>query len=228
MTKKLLAIFLSCFIMIGCLFWKPVQAVFSKKECKGIIIIDVGHGGSDPGKVSEDGTKEKDINLEIAKYLKDNLIAQDFVVYMDRECDQDLSSPGASSKKTSDMKNRVLFFEEKQADCVISIHQNSFPDTSSHGAQVFYYGKSENGKEMANYIQNALLKFDTTNKRVAKENDNYYILTKSKMPTVIVECGFLSNPTEAANLKNDTYQKQLAYSICMGFCKFWQNNNVKS
>lgn len=222
MTKKLLAIFFFFLISAACLLWNPVQTVFSQKHEKGIVVIDVGHGGSDPGKVSEDGTKEKDINLEIARYLKDYLIAQDFIVYMDRDSDMDLSSPGASGKKTSDMKNRILFFEEKNADCVISIHQNSFPDASSHGAQVFYYGKSDDGKKMANYIQNALLKFDTSNKRVAKENENYYILTKSKMPTVIVECGFLSNPEEMANLKDDTYQKQLAHYICLGFCKFWE------
>lgn len=225
MTKKLPAIFFLCASFVICLFWKPVQAVISNKEYKGVIIIDVGHGGSDPGKVSEDGTKEKDINLEIAKYLKDYLIAQDFIVYMDRDSDTDLASPGASGKKNSDMRNRVSFFEEKEGDYVISIHQNSFPDASSHGAQVFYYGKSEEGKQMANYIQNSLLEFDTSNKRVAKENDSYYILLKSKMPTVIVECGFLSNPAETANLKDAAYQKELAYSICLGFCKFWAESN---
>lgn len=225
MTKRLLAIFFVCIIFLLCVVWKPVEAVLSKNQSKGVIIIDVGHGGSDPGKVSGDGTKEKDLNLEIAKYLRDYLIAQDFIVYLDRENDSDLASSGASSKKNSDLRNRVAFFSEKKGDCVISIHQNSFPEASSHGAQVFYYGKSDDGKEMANYIQNSLLKMDSTNKREAKANDSYYILTKSKMPVVIVECGFLSNPEETANLKDSSYQKQLAYSICVGFCKFWEANH---
>ncbi len=222
MSKKFLAIFF-LFVFGFYLIWNPVQTVFSSGKSKGIIVIDVGHGGSDPGKVSEDGTEEKDINLEIAGYLRDYLTAQDFTVYMDREEDRDLAVEGASGKKRSDMRNRILFFEEKKADCVISIHQNSFPEASSHGAQVFYYGESGDGKKLASYIQKELLEFDTTNKRGAKENTGYYILKKSKMPAVIVECGFLSNPEELAKLKDKDYQKKLAYTISKGICKYFRN-----
>ena len=226
MTKKLLAIFFCCLIL-GILFFSPsVEATISQKKTKAVVVIDVGHGGMDPGKVSPDGTKEKDLNLEIAKYLKDYLIAQDFVVYLDRDCDKDLATADSSHKKSSDMRNRIQFFNEKKADYVISIHQNSFPDASSHGAQVFYYSKSDCGKKLANEIQKELLLFDDTNKRQAKENDNYYILTNSDMPTVIVECGFLSNYEEASNLQDENYQKQLAYYICKGFCKYWQKNGA--
>lgn len=221
MSGKYAVILSGIIICIGILlFWNGVSDVFSPKNSKAVVVIDVGHGGMDPGKVSEDGTREKDINLQIARCLRDYLIAQDYTVYMTRETDCDLSDSGASGKKSSDMRNRVAFITDHQADYVISIHQNSFPDASSHGAQVFYYDGSHKGKHMANYIQNALLDMDDTNKRQAKSNGDYYILKKSDVPTVIVECGFLSNKKETASLKDTNYQKQLAYAICMGFCNY--------
>lgn len=221
MQKKLFYVVCICITLIGGMILANVSCeTFAGKQEKGIIVIDVGHGGLDPGKVSDSGIKEKDINLQIAKYLKDYLIAQDYTVYLDREKDCDLSDKNASNKKTSDMRNRVDFFSDKKAKYVISIHQNSFPDGTSHGAQVFYYRGSDTGKEMAVAIQKELLAFDTTNKRDIKENVDYYILKKSKVPTVIVECGFLSNKEEVANLTDSEYQKQLAYAICKGVCKF--------
>ncbi len=224
MNKKLFVVACALFAFVTIyVSGTSTFATFIKKKAKAVIVIDVGHGGKDPGKVSVDGIKEKDVNLEIAKYLKAYLIAQDYTVYLDRETDCDLSDPGVSNVKTSDMKNRIRFFEEKSADYVISIHQNSYPDASSHGAQVFYYRDSDLGKEMACAIQEALLSFDTTNKREAKGSNDYYILRKSSVPTVIVECGFLSNPTETSNLADSNYQKELADSVCKGFCKFHRN-----
>lgn len=222
--RKNIFVLLCALVIVSAIyvFGTMTYAVLVKKQTKTVVVIDVGHGGKDPGKVSVDGIKEKDVNLQIAKYLKDYLIAQDFAVYLDRETDCDLSDSGVSNMKTSDMKNRIDFFDEKAADYVISIHQNSYPDASCHGAQVFYYSGSETGKEMANEIQSNLLSFDPTNKRVAKDSSDYYILRKSKVPTVIVECGFLSNPTETSHLTDGSYQKDLAYSICMGFCRFYQ------
>ncbi len=187
-------------------------------------MIDVGHGGIDPGKVSGDGIQEKDVNLEIAKYLKDYLIAQDYTVYLTRETDCGLYDEGASNKKTSDLKNRILFFQERKASLMISIHQNSYHDTIQHGAQTFYYTTSDSGKLLAETIQTSLLKLDNTNTRTAKSSDSYYLLKNVSIPAVIVECGFLSNPNETAKLTDSNYQKKLAYAISLGICEY--NNQL--
>lgn len=193
---------------------------FLNRTKNTVIVIDVGHGGNDPGKVSLDGTREKDINLQIASYLKDYLIAQDFTVYLTRENDCGLYDENVSNKKTSDLNNRIQFFKDKEASYVVSIHQNSYPDASQHGAQTFYYSNSTEGKSFAESIQNAVLKVDETNTRLAKSNDSYYLLKNSSIPVVIVECGFLSNPEETAKLKDEYYQKELAYAISLGICQY--------
>lgn len=194
--------------------------VFSQNKDKKIIVIDVGHGGSDPGKVSANGIREKDVNLQIALYLKDYLIAQDYTVYMTRETDCGLYDSNVKNKKTSDLNNRIQFFKDKNAFCVISIHQNSYPDTIQHGAQTFYFTKSTEGKLLAEAVQDSLLKFDDTNTRQIKPSDSYYLLKHSPVPSIIVECGFLSNPEETAKLTDANYQKQLAYAISLGICSY--------
>ena len=180
----------------------------------------MGHGGTDPGKVSTDGIKEKDINLEIAGYLKDYLIAQDYTVYLTRSTDCGLYNENASNKKSSDLRNRVQFFQEKNAYLVVSLHQNSYSDSFQHGAQTFYHSSGTSSKQLAEIIQASLLNIDNTNTRTAKSSDSYYILKNSSMPAVIVECGFLSNPEETAKLTDPNYQKKLAYAISLGICEY--------
>lgn len=221
--KKKLLVFLCFLLLAGTIFsfCREFQMpAFLNRTKNTVIVIDVGHGGNDPGKVSLDGTREKDINLQIASYLKDYLIAQDFTVYLTRENDCGLYDENVSNKKTSDLNNRIQFFKDKEASYVVSIHQNSYPDASQHGAQTFYYSNSTEGKSFAESIQNAVLKVDETNTRLAKSNDSYYLLKNSSIPVVIVECGFLSNPEETAKLKDEYYQKELAYAISLGICQY--------
>ena len=160
------------------------------------------------------------MNLAIAKYLQDYLIAQDYTVYLTRDTDRGLYDDNVSNKKRSDLNNRIRFFKEKNADLVISIHQNSYPDASQHGAQTFYFKDRDTDKLLAEYVQKSLLSIDSTNKRQAKANDNYFILKNCSVPAVIVECGFLSNPEETAWLTDPNYQKDLAYAISVGVCRF--------
>ena len=192
----------------------------SSIDSKKVIVIDVGHGGNDPGKISANGIEEKQINLEIASYLKDYLIAQGFSVYLTRENDCGLYDANAANKKRSDMNNRIQFFKDKNASLVVSIHQNSYPDSFQHGAQTFYYTNSEESKTFAQYIQRSLLTIDETNTRTEKASDSYFILKNSPVPSVIVECGFLSNPEETARLSDSNYQKRIAYAISMGICSY--------
>lgn len=226
--KKNLFLLLSmliCIVALYTFFNSCGFPVFSLKKDKKTIVIDVGHGGDDPGKISTSGVEEKDVNLEIASYLKDYLIAQDYIVYLTRDTDQGLHDENASNKKSSDLRNRVQFFNDKNAVLVVSIHQNSYPDPLQHGAQTFYYTSSEESKQLAISIQNALLKIDQTNTRTEKASDSYYLLKNSSMPAVIVECGFLSNPEETSKLTDANYQKKIAYAISLGVCAYEKGGN---
>ncbi len=113
-----------------------------------------------------------------------------------------------SNKKIADMKKRVALINETKPDIAVSIHQNSYHEESIKGAQVFYYTHSKEGERAATVMQEALKALDTNNKRQAKENSTYYMLKRTEVPTIIVECGFLSNAQEAEKLKNEEYQDQ--------------------
>lgn len=190
------------------------------------VVIDSGHGGTDPGKIAADGTLEKDLNLAIALKLQKYLEAADVTVVMTRTTDTGLYEENSTSKKAQDMKNRVALMEECNADLVVSIHQNSYSDSSIHGAQVFYYTTSTSGKLLAETLQKALVDgLDPTNHRQAKANDNYYLLKKTSCPIVIAECGFLSNPDEAALLKSEGYQDQIAWVLHLGILQYLNTQN---
>lgn len=221
--KKYVFIY-SCFLLFLIAVFpfchKLSKQVVALHRNKTTIVIDVGHGGSDPGKVGIQGIKEKDVNLAIARYLKDYLIAEDYTVYMTRETDQGLYDESVSNKKKSDLSNRIQFLQQKNASCMISIHQNSYPDTIQHGAQTFYYEGREEDKNFAQYVQDSLLAFDPSNTRQIKSNTSYYILKNAQVPSILIECGFLSNPEETANLTDPNYQKQIAYAIAIGTCRY--------
>lgn len=186
-----------------------------------VVVIDAGHGGADPGKVGIHQEEEKVINLQIAKLLQKKLEEEGVLVVMTRDSDEDLADADASNKKQQSLQRRCDLVEEVQPDCVISIHQNSFTDETACGAQVFYYTKSQEGNRLAEILQKHLVeKLDTENHRKTKANDSYYLLKKNSRPTVIVECGFLSNPKEAALLSSGDYQEKVAATICEGVLEY--------
>ena len=188
------------------------------------VVIDAGHGGADPGKVSVDGNLEKDINLQIALKLQTFLQMQDVDVILTRDSDMGLYDENASNKKVQDMKNRVAIIEEARPTLTVSIHQNSYHEEYVHGAQVFYYESSEKSKELAERIQQVMaLQLDKDNTRKAKANDSYYLLKKTSSPIVIVECGFLSNYEEAQKLSGELYQEKVAWAIHLAIMQ-WLNN----
>ena len=197
------------------------------EEKKNIcVVIDAGHGGADPGKVGINDQLEKDINLEIAQMLKQFLQAEGITVVMTREGDGGLYDENASNKKVQDMKRRLAIIEEADPVLVVSIHQNSYHEEYVKGAQVFYYETSQNSKQLAEIIQEQLRSLDSDNKREAKGNDSYFLLKKTSKPIVIVECGFLSNREEAAELSTPLYQEKMAWNIHMGIMKYL--NGVKA
>ena len=191
------------------------------EERKICVVVDAGHGGVDPGKVGINGVNEKDINLQIAGYLRQYLEANDIEVVMTRESDEGLNDADASNKKVQDMKRRIELIDETAPAITVSIHQNSYPEEYVHGAQVFYYTGSKEGQALAQSIQEELVaRVDPENKRQVKANDSYYLLKKTGIPIVIVECGFLSNSAEAEKLCTEAYQKRVAWAIHMGVLRY--------
>lgn len=184
----------------------------------GTVVIDAGHGGVDPGKVSGSGTVEKDINLSVALKLKPLLEAEGYHVVLTRETDEAICT--GSYSKVEDLENRVDIISDSEAAFVISIHQNSYTDSSVHGAQVFYCKESNEGKTIAEFIQNSLLAVDPDNTRLPKSDGSYYLFVHTECPIVIVECGFLSNPEEEKLLLDDEYQNLLAAAIADGIHQY--------
>lgn len=187
---------------------------------KQVIVVDPGHGGSDPGKVGVNHALEKDLNLEIAKKVQERLKKQGFQVIMTRETDEMLGNQRGENKKAQDMKARVKLINESKASIVISIHQNSYQEGSIKGAQVFYYSHSAEGEKAAKIMQESLLSFDPENTRQAKANDTYYLLKKTEVPAIIVESCFLSNYEEAEKIITEEYQRQVADAICKGVSNY--------
>lgn len=192
-----------------------------REEGKWRVVIDAGHGGDDPGKVGINSVNEKDVNLQIAEKVKMFLEASDVEVIMTRESDAGLNDADASNKKVQDMKRRIAMIEEASPVLTVSIHQNSYPEEYVHGAQVFYYTGSTQGQLLAESIQRQLIeRADPENKRQIKANDSYYLLKKTEVPIVIVECGFLSNYEEAEKLCTPEYQQRVAWAIHMGILQY--------
>ena len=217
-----------CITILSVQFFFPIYSKnILTKDClnnysstKPIVIIDAGHGGKDPGKVGTLETLEKDINLKIALDLKEILESQNMHVIMTREEDKDLSKT-SDNFKASDMKERVALIQKSNADLVVSIHQNSYTDPQVYGAQCFYYSNSEEGKTLASIIQQQIINSTNQTKiREIKSNNDYYLLKHSSLPTVIVECGFLSNPNEEQLLLTEEYQRKMAWAIHLGILQY--------
>ncbi len=183
------------------------------KQSNTTVVIDPGHGGNDPGKVSSDGVLEKDVNLQIAFCLKAELEERGYNTVMLRETDTNLAIEGATNKKMSDMKNRVSIINDSDADILISVHQNSYSDPSVRGPQVFYDEASKEGEEFALILQEGLNSIVPEYSRKCKSSQDYYILEKSVCTGVIVECGFMSCPEETALLTSVDYQQKIASAI---------------
>ncbi len=226
MKKKMEIVMAAVLLLAACLFAKEGAVIVesvrtSQAEKKTCIVIDAGHGGADPGKVGINGAEEKEINLAIALRLKELLESEGIEVILTRTDDRGLYPEGADNKKVADMRKRCEIITEADPVFTVSIHQNSYPEESVKGAQTFYYGKSKEGKELAEVIQNSMIEhLDSENHRTAKSNESYYLLKRTPSPTVIVECGFLSNSSEAALLITEEYQKKVAYAVHMGILKY--------
>lgn len=190
------------------------------------VVIDAGHGGVDGGAVASTGVIEKDLNLQIAQYLKPLLEAQNFTVIMVRETDLSLHDPAADSirsKKKSDLRNRLALINEHPDALVVSIHQNTFTESQYRGAQMFYGVHHPQSPIAAQYIQDAIVaELQPDNQRkIKKAPSSVFLLQHAKPAMVLVECGFLSNPEELALLSSDSYQQHMAGAIANGIVNYY-------
>lgn len=224
----LYSLMLSLFIAIGLwllaepAIWTsiPMGALVSGRK----VVIDPGHGGGDPGAKSSSGVIEKHLNLDVSLRLKKYLSRVGVYCIMIRETDRDYFGKGEhfGSKKRRDLNHRIEMANRSKADVFLSIHANSFPQTIYHGAQTFYNQNNPESKRLAEAIQEQLVSSLGPNHRKAKKGD-FRVLELTRMPGVIIETGFLSNPEEARLLATEQYREQLAEAIYLGLIKYFQS-----
>ncbi len=206
-----------------------VTASSKADDSKPIIILDAGHGGIDGGCSAYNGALEKDINLSIELSLKAILESFGYSVEVTRSTDVSIFDPGIvgiGNQKKSDMNNRLALFNKYENAVAVSIHQNKFTDAQYNGAQMFYTETNPLSQTLAQTLQNTFRnKLQNNNDREIKNaGKDLFLLYYSKCPSVMVECGFLSNKQEADLLLSKGYQKQVALTIFCGLNEFIRTN----
>ncbi len=204
----------------------PQEETPPAKRLIGTIILDPGHGGMDGGAVSANGILEKDLNLQLSLTLRELLEAEGFNVVMTRETDISIHDPDKTtvkSQKQSDLKNRVALANSQPEAVLVSIHMNKFTQKKYWGSQVFYSKNHESGSVLAGLIQSQIREtMQPENSRETKmAGKEIYLLTNVTIPAVLVECGFLSNEQDTANLSSPDYQLQFAGCIRDALLKYF-------
>ena len=218
----LVVIILASVILMN--FSSKTEYVYTIPKSKYTVVIDAGHGGIDGGSVGKNtGVFESDLNLAFSKNLAHQLNNFGISVVMTRMDEGGLYDKSATNLKRSEMKKRQSIIETSNADMVISIHMNSFPLQSPRGAQAFYKANDEMSFILAQDVQQELSNQIDYAKENAKVGD-YYILNCTATPSVLVECGFLSNPQEEVLLQNKDYQEKFCYALCCGIIKYLNEN----
>ena len=190
-----------------------------------VIIIDAGHGGIDGGATSCTGIPESHINLQISLRLNDLVQLLGFETKMIRKTDTSVYTEGntIAAQKVSDLKQRVKLVNETKNAVLVSVHQNTFLDSRYSGAQVFY-ANDDTSRELAKVMQADLISnLNPGSKRQCKSSDGIYLMQNIQRPGVLIECGFLSNPEEEANLLTAEYQKQIASVVATCISRFYSS-----
>ena len=228
--RKTVVLALSVLILTGCadMDERTRDSLEAAARCtelpKPLVVIDPGHGGMDGGGVSVNNVPEKGINLDIALGLGDMLRLMGYEVRFTRTEDRSMHDEGIEGlreQKLSDMKNRLELFNTPEAVC-ISIHQNRFTDPKYRGAQMFYYKDNAESARLAECLRARIKGFlQPQNERETKAvNDELYLLCNCRNPAVMSECGFISNPEEAALLEQEPYRRQMSFTLMCGLNDF--------
>lgn len=227
--KYILIIGIVMFLIIltlGIMNLKPkTKQVFYLPITNKTIAIDPGHGGPDPGKVSKIGTREDELNLKIALSLKRLIEQSGGVVIMTRETEEGLHSDSSKTlreMKREDLHKRKEIVDKNESQIFISIHLNSFTKSNYHGAQVFYRKDEVASEKLALIIQDQLKNIlDPNNNREPQDRDDIFLLNEIEIPSVLIECGFLSNENEEKLLLDELYQEKVAWSIYIGIMNYF-------
>ena len=231
-AKKKTIIFTSVSLCIF-MFLVAIVTFVSPKAYKNnlspLVIIDPGHGGEDGGAVGKNGTVEKDVNLKISLGLRDILHLFGYETVMTREKDKAIYDEEAiklRQKKRSDLKNRLSIIHKNSGEdsIFISIHQNKFPNEKYSGTQIFYSSNNPNSENLALKVrENIVLNLQKSNKREIKESKSgIFLLKNSNIPSIVVECGFLSNEEEEKKLSDKLYQKKMSLCTFFGINDFFK------
>lgn len=231
--KRIIFLTLAIFLPIGMFMFQTATNINTSKTVATMatpvssktIIVDAGHGGEDGGAVSDNGVSEAEINLKIALKLQQLLEQSGSNVVLTRSDDNaiyDVDKKTLREKKNSDIRNRVKIGNGSSADIFVSIHLNKIPENQYYGWQTFFKDGNEDGKRLATCIQNNLNEtMQKENKRTPLKINNVYIIKHVEIPTVIVECGFLSNSEEEKQLQQEEYQTKLAWGIYNGIMEYF-------
>lgn len=216
--------------LIGYCFASPFavralrDVIGGKQEIK-TVVIDAGHGGADGGVVGKkSGVPEKSLNLVISKYLGEMLKGCGYNVVYTRTNDTMYSFEGISGNaKRADMYKRAQIINNANPNVVVSIHMNFYSLPTRRGAQVFYSKNNTGSGEFATFVQNMLngqINAIDSGRTYSALHAQKYLLECSSAPSIIVECGFLSNIADEYNLVQPQYQQRLAYVLCDAICAY--------
>lgn len=223
MTKKLCLVFMLT-ITAFCVIVACIPMVKTTRPQNLTVVIDAGHGGIDSGAMGKTSSvKESEINLSVSNKLKNLFESAGISVVMTRSSSLGLYGVLSQGFKKRDLSRRVEIINGADADLFISIHMNEYRDDSRRGAQVFYKNDVKS-KNLAKLLQTELDKIDTDPRDGIILSGDYYLLNQSKIPSVICECGFLSNPQDERLLITENYQDMIAHSIYLGACAYFYEN----
>lgn len=225
------------FLFIGCISFFGI-GIFNKylsdeihdvsAETGRVIVIDAGHGGEDPGAIGVNGIFEKNINLDIALLIGEELKSRGYTVVYTRTTDKMLYLPEENIKgmrKISDLKNRCKIASGYDDAIFVSIHMNSYGSSKYSGLQVYYKNESSESSILASLIQNSVKRsIQQSNSRQIKNGKDIYLLDHIESTAVLIECGFLSNKDECQKLSEKEYQKELSFSIVCGIIEYIEEN----
>ncbi|NCB48716.1 MAG: N-acetylmuramoyl-L-alanine amidase [Clostridia bacterium] len=228
--KRIFVTVVVCIIIFATIFFAffnfRTEYVFSVPNSKYTVVVDAGHGGIDGGCVgSTTGVFESELNLAYAYNLAKQLQNMNISVVLTRTDSNGLYETGVSNLKRSDMKKRREIIENVSPDLIVSLHMNSYSLKSCQGAQAFYKKGNECGEMLATYVQTQMYNMLGNAKKTAQVGD-YYLVTCTDIPSVLVECGFLSNVEEELLLQKKSYQDKVCYAILCGVVEFLNEKTI--
>lgn len=220
------------FVLIGCFIVLAICARITEHalptaaaaSTKPVIVLDAGHGGLDSGAVGATGVLEKDVNLSIVLALRDMFEMSGFEVVLTRDEDISIYDPGVEgirNQKLNDMDNRLAIIQKYPDSIFLCIHQNNFTDPKYFGGQMFYNNNNPQNRTLAQIMQNKFAQLQPGNGREIKlTGEELFLLKSNKNPSLMIECGFLSNPEEEQKLSTWEYQQEVAFTIYGGVMEF--------